>query len=145
MTDRVTGLPVVGMVGGGQLARMTHQAAIALGLSLRVLAESPTDGAALVTPDVEIGAATDAEALSRFAKSCDVVTFDHEHVPQELILELVAAGVTVHPGRRGAAVRAGQAGDAQEARVPWLAGAAVVRRPERAAPAVRREGRTWWL
>ena len=57
MTDRVTGLPVVGMVGAGQLARMTHQAAISLGLSLRVLADSPTDGAALVTPDVEIGAA----------------------------------------------------------------------------------------
>ena len=52
---RVTGLPVVGMVGGGQLARMTHQAAISLGLSLRVLADEPTDGAALVTPDVEIG------------------------------------------------------------------------------------------
>src|SRR5271154_5431253 len=98
MTDSVTGLPVVGMVGAGQLARMTHQAAIALGLSLRVLAESPTDGAALVTPDVEIGAPTDWEALSRFAKSCDVVTFDHEHVPQELIVDLAASGVTVHPG-----------------------------------------------
>jgi 5-(carboxyamino)imidazole ribonucleotide synthase len=97
MTDRVTGLPVVGMVGGGQLARMTHQAAIALGLSLRVLAESPTDGAALVTPDVEIGAPDDWEALSRFAKGCDVVTFDHEHVPQALIADLVAAGVTVYP------------------------------------------------
>ena len=36
--DSRTGLPVVGMVGGGQLARMTHQAAIALGQSLRVLA-----------------------------------------------------------------------------------------------------------
>jgi 5-(carboxyamino)imidazole ribonucleotide synthase len=98
MTDRVTGLPVVGMVGGGQLARMTHQAAISLGLSLRVLAESPTDGAALITPDVEIGAPTDGEALSRFAKSCDVVTFDHEHVPQELIVGLTEAGATVYPG-----------------------------------------------
>jgi ribosomal protein S18 acetylase RimI-like enzyme len=46
--DPRTGLPVVGMVGGGQLARMTHQAAIALGQSLRVLAVSPDDGAALV-------------------------------------------------------------------------------------------------
>lgn len=98
MTDRITGLPVVGMVGAGQLARMTHQAAIALGLSLRVLAESPTDGAALVTPDVEIGAATDWDALERFAKSCDVVTFDHEHVPQQLIVALAASGVPVHPG-----------------------------------------------
>jgi 5-(carboxyamino)imidazole ribonucleotide synthase len=98
MADRVTGLPVVGMVGAGQLARMTHQAAISLGLSLRVLAESATDGAALVTPDVEIGAATDAEALARFAKGCDVVTFDHEQVPHELILGLAASGVAVRPG-----------------------------------------------
>jgi 5-(carboxyamino)imidazole ribonucleotide synthase len=98
VTDRVTGLPVVGMVGAGQLARMTHQAAISLGLSLRVLADSPTDGAALVIPDVEIGAADDPEALHRFAKGCDVLTFDHEHVPRELIVELVSSGVTVHPG-----------------------------------------------
>jgi 5-(carboxyamino)imidazole ribonucleotide synthase len=98
MPDRVTGLPVVGMIGGGQLARMTHQSAIALGLSLRVLAESATDGAALVTPDVEIGSASDAEAVERFASACDVVTFDHEHVPLELIAALAASGVAVHPG-----------------------------------------------
>jgi 5-(carboxyamino)imidazole ribonucleotide synthase len=98
MPDDVTGLPVVGMVGGGQLARMTHQAAIALGLSLRVLAESSTDGAALVTPGVEIGAANDRIALERFAKTCDVVTFDHEHVPQELIRALAESGVAVYPG-----------------------------------------------
>lgn len=98
MTDSVTGLPVVGMIGGGQLARMTHQAAISLGMSLRVLADEPTDGAALVTPDLEIGAANDRGALDRFAKSCDVLTFDHEHVPTRLIDSLVAAGVPVYPG-----------------------------------------------
>ncbi|HTW21598.1 MAG TPA: 5-(carboxyamino)imidazole ribonucleotide synthase [Mycobacteriales bacterium] len=98
MPDSVTGLPVVGMVGAGQLARMTHQAAISLGLSLRVLADSPTDGAALVTPGVEIGAADDPDAVQRFAKACDVVTFDHEHVPGELIRELAGSGVPVHPG-----------------------------------------------
>ena len=49
--DTRTGLPVVGMVGGGQLARMTHQAAISLGQSLRVLAESPDDSAALSSGD----------------------------------------------------------------------------------------------
>lgn len=98
MPDPVTGLPVVGMIGGGQLSRMTHQAAIALGLSLRVLADAPTDGAALVTPDVEVGAADDPAAVAAFAKSCDVVTFDHEHVPQDVIRELVSAGATVYPG-----------------------------------------------
>lgn len=89
--------PRVGMVGAGQLARMSHQAAIALGLSLRVLAERPEDGAALVTPDVEIGAPDDAAALMRFAKGCDVVTFDHEHVPQAEIRALQDTGVAVHP------------------------------------------------
>jgi 5-(carboxyamino)imidazole ribonucleotide synthase len=98
MTDKVTGLPVVGMVGAGQLARMTHQAAISLGLSLRVLAESATDGAALITPDVEIGRPDDWDALERFAAGCDVVTFDHEHVPNEMVAKLAASGVAVWPG-----------------------------------------------
>jgi 5-(carboxyamino)imidazole ribonucleotide synthase len=95
--DPRTGLPVVGMVGGGQLARMTHQAAIALGQSLRVLAVSPDDGAALVAADVRIGRHDDLEALREFAKGCAVVTFDHEHVPGELIRTLAAEGVTLLP------------------------------------------------
>jgi len=86
------------MVGGGQLARMTHQAAIALGLSLRVLAEASTDGAARVTPDVDLGAPDDQAALLRFAKGCDVVTFDHEHVPTAQIEAIEASGVAVRPG-----------------------------------------------
>ncbi|NUT53814.1 MAG: 5-(carboxyamino)imidazole ribonucleotide synthase [Saccharothrix sp.] len=96
--DSRTRLPVVGMIGGGQLARMTHQAAIPLGQSLRVLAESDSDPAALVARDVELGKHTDLDALRAFAKSCDVVTFDHEHVPQEHLHALAADGVKVFPG-----------------------------------------------
>ncbi|MBO4162918.1 5-(carboxyamino)imidazole ribonucleotide synthase [Micromonospora antibiotica] len=95
--DSRTGLPVVGMVGGGQLARMTHQAAIALGQSLRVLALAPDDGAALVATDVQYGDHTDLAALRTFAKGCDVVTFDHEHVPTEHIRTLAAEGVKLFP------------------------------------------------
>jgi 5-(carboxyamino)imidazole ribonucleotide synthase len=95
--DTRTGLPVVGMVGGGQLARMTHQAAISLGQSLRVLAAAPDDGAALIAADVRLGDYTDLDTLRTFAKGCDVVTFDHEHVPGEHIRALAAEGVTVHP------------------------------------------------
>src|SRR5207302_9030529 len=95
--DTRTGLPVVGMVGGGQLARMTHQAAIALGQSLRVLADAPDDGAALVAADVHIGHHTDLDALRTFAKGCEVVTFDHEHVPQSHLAALVADGVNIAP------------------------------------------------
>ncbi|MEU4589698.1 MULTISPECIES: 5-(carboxyamino)imidazole ribonucleotide synthase [Micromonospora] len=95
--DSRTGLPVVGMVGGGQLARMTHQAAIALGQSLRVLALAPDDGAALVAADVQYGDHTDLAALRTFAKGCDVVTFDHEHVPNEHIRTLTDEGVKLFP------------------------------------------------
>jgi 5-(carboxyamino)imidazole ribonucleotide synthase len=89
--------PVVAMVGGGQLARMTHQAAIALGQTLRVLAVDPADPAAQVSPDVVIGSHTDVEALRRVAGGCTALTFDHEHVPTELLEKLVAEGVTVAP------------------------------------------------
>ena len=85
------------MVGGGQLARMTHQAAIALGQTLRVLAASPDDPAARVTPDVVIGAHTDLDALREAAAGADALTFDHEHVPTELLEKLVADGVNVAP------------------------------------------------
>ncbi|ASO22540.1 N5-carboxyaminoimidazole ribonucleotide synthase [Actinoalloteichus hoggarensis] len=91
-------MPVVGMIGGGQLARMTHQAAIPLGQSLRVLAAAATDPAALVAPGVTVGMHTDPDAVRAFAADCDVVTFDHEHVPGDLLRGLVAEGVAVRPG-----------------------------------------------
>ncbi|MCV7103539.1 5-(carboxyamino)imidazole ribonucleotide synthase [Mycobacterium palustre] len=89
--------PVVAMVGGGQLARMTHQAAVALGQSLRVLAAAPDESAARVSPDVVIGSHTDLEDLRRVAAGATVLTFDHEHVPTELLEKLVAEGVNVAP------------------------------------------------
>ena len=89
--------PLVAMVGGGQLARMTHQAAIALGQTLRVLAAAADEPAAQVTPDVVIGSHTDLEDLRRVAAGADVLTFDHEHVPTELLEKLVAEGVNVAP------------------------------------------------
>ncbi|MDQ2796733.1 MAG: 5-(carboxyamino)imidazole ribonucleotide synthase, partial [Actinomycetota bacterium] len=95
--DERTGLPVVGMVGAGQLARMTHQAAIALGQSVRLLADSADDGAALVAHDVVIGSYRSPDDLRAFARGCDAVTFDHEHVPNEHIAALEADGVNVQP------------------------------------------------
>jgi 5-(carboxyamino)imidazole ribonucleotide synthase len=90
-------MPVVTMVGGGQLARMTHQAAIALGQTLRVLAATPDDPAAQVTPDVVIGSHADLDALRKAAAGADALTFDHEHVPTDLLEKLVADGVNVAP------------------------------------------------
>ena len=92
------GLPVVGMVGGGQLSRMTHQASISLGLSLRVLADATHDSAALVAQGVSLGDHTSLADLTAFAAGCEVVTFDHEHVPGGLVEALEAAGVQVYPG-----------------------------------------------
>ncbi|WP_396897939.1 5-(carboxyamino)imidazole ribonucleotide synthase [Mycolicibacterium sp.] len=89
--------PVVAMIGGGQLARMTHQAAIALGQTLRVLATGPGEPAAQVTPDVVLGSHTDLDALRKAAEGASALTFDHEHVPTEHLEQLVADGVTVAP------------------------------------------------
>jgi 5-(carboxyamino)imidazole ribonucleotide synthase len=100
------GLPVVAMVGAGQLARMTHQAAIALGLSLRVLADGAADSAALVAADVTVGDFRAIDDVRSFAKGADVLTFDHEHVPGSLLRLLEGEGVRVRPG--AAALRAAQ-------------------------------------
>src|ERR1700742_4843983 len=89
--------PLVAMVGGGQLARMTHQAAIALGQTLRGLATPADEPAAQVPPNVVIGSHPDLEDLRRVAAGADVLTFDHEHVPTELLEKLVAEGVNVAP------------------------------------------------
>jgi 5-(carboxyamino)imidazole ribonucleotide synthase len=90
-------VPVVGMVGGGQLARMTCQAAISLGVRFRVLADSATDSAALVCPDTVTGDYRSLPDLLAFARTCDVVTFDHEHVPGQHLAALENARVPIHP------------------------------------------------
>ncbi len=96
--DPRTRLPVVAMVGGGQLSRMTHQAAIALGQSLRVLATDPAESAALVAADVRLGDHRSLDDLRELAQGATVLTFDHEHVPTEHLHALVAAGCRVAPG-----------------------------------------------
>lgn len=91
------GFPVVGVIGGGQLARMCAGPAAELGVTLSVLAEDPLASAALVVPSSPVGDHTDVEAVRRFARECDVVTFDHEHVPAHVLSALVADGAVLHP------------------------------------------------
>jgi 5-(carboxyamino)imidazole ribonucleotide synthase len=91
-------MPAVGMVGGGQLARMTAAAAVGLGATFRVLAESPTESAALVSHNVAIGSHCSLPDISAFATKCDVITFDHEHVPAPILVALESEGVLVRPG-----------------------------------------------
>lgn len=88
----------VGMVGGGQLSRMTAAPAAALGLDLRVLALDPGESAAQVVADVVLGRHDDIGALRLLAAGAGVITFDHEHVPPEHLRALEAEGVAVRPG-----------------------------------------------
>jgi 5-(carboxyamino)imidazole ribonucleotide synthase len=88
----------VGIIGGGQLARMMHAASIGLGINVRLLAEGPDSSAATVVHDVTVGDYTDPDTVRSFAAGCDVVTFDHEHVPTGLLRDLESAGVVVRPG-----------------------------------------------
>ncbi len=91
------GFPVVGIVGGGQLARMCQPPAVALSVTLSVLAESETASAALVVPHSPVGEHTELDDVREFARHCDVVTFDHEHVPADVLAALEADGVALHP------------------------------------------------
>lgn len=100
------GFPVVGVVGGGQLARMCVGPAVELGITLSVLTVDPGDSAALVVPSAPVGHHTDLDALRAFARECDVVTFDHEHVPAAVLTTLEDEGVVLHP--RPAALRHAQ-------------------------------------
>jgi 5-(carboxyamino)imidazole ribonucleotide synthase len=90
--------PVVGMVGAGQLARMTCQAAVSLGIGFRVLAAGPDDSAALVCAGTQVGDYRSLDDLTAFSGGCDVVTFDHEHVPGPHLRTLERAGAAVRPG-----------------------------------------------
>lgn len=86
----------VGVIGGGQLARMMIAPAVEIGIDLRVLAEDEGMSAQLAA--TAVGDYRDLETVRAFVRDVDVVTFDHEHVPQEVLRALVADGVAVHPG-----------------------------------------------
>jgi 5-(carboxyamino)imidazole ribonucleotide synthase len=85
------------MVGGGQLARMTSQAATGLGVGFRVLAGSAADSAAQVSAGTWLGDYRSLADLHAFAAGCDVITFDHEHVPDAHLTALERDGVQVRP------------------------------------------------
>src|SRR5580698_5011322 len=87
------------MVGAGQLARMTAAAAVGLGIDFRVLAAAADESAAQVVAGTVIGDYRSADDLLKFAAACDVVTFDHEHVPADLIGAMEQAGTAVAPSR----------------------------------------------
>jgi len=89
-------MPVVGVIGAGQLARMMQPAAIALGIGIKVFAES--EGSSAHQAVTKVGDINNLAQLLEFSKTVDVITFDHEHVPTAVLEQLEAAGVSVRPG-----------------------------------------------
>ncbi len=85
----------IGVIGGGQLARMMVPPAVALGLELKVLAETEDSSAAIAA--TMVGDYNQLQVVRDFAKTVDVITFDHEHVPLSILETLVSEGVAVHP------------------------------------------------
>ncbi|MGO1259067.1 MAG: 5-(carboxyamino)imidazole ribonucleotide synthase [Brachybacterium sp.] len=94
-----TGARSVGLIGAGQLARMMIGPAIELGLTTPVLATDPAESAAAVAAEVRIGRHDDEQAVSDLAAEVDVITFDHEHVPTQILERIEGAGLAaVRPG-----------------------------------------------
>ncbi|QGU02726.1 N5-carboxyaminoimidazole ribonucleotide synthase [Corynebacterium kalinowskii] len=90
-------MPILCVIGDGQLARMMQTAAIELGQSVRVLASSLEESAAQVAADVVLGDYTLIDDLRAVTKDATAVTFDHEHVPNEHLETLISEGVNVQP------------------------------------------------
>ena len=93
---RLVDFPTVGVIGGGQLARMMVAPALDLGISLSLFAGSDQESGAQVAPHV-VGLLSDTQSVLTWASTCDVVTFEHELIAQELILMIEASGVKVFP------------------------------------------------
>ena len=88
--------PIVGVIGAGQLARMSIAPATALGVDLLLLAGDSQDSGAQITNHI-VGDYKDLETVRAFAKKCDVVTFEHELIPLSIVKALEADGVVVRP------------------------------------------------
>jgi 5-(carboxyamino)imidazole ribonucleotide synthase len=87
---------VVAMAGAGQLAQMTQQAAISLGVELRVLAGAESEPAVVAGANALVAEAT-AESMRELADGAAVLTFDHEGFDPDLLARLRDEGVPMAP------------------------------------------------
>ena len=88
--------PTVAVIGGGQLARMMQESAIALGINLRALVEAHDGSTGQVTVDKAAGQPADLDAVAALIEGADVLTFEHEHIPAST-MEQAARHVSVQP------------------------------------------------
>jgi 5-(carboxyamino)imidazole ribonucleotide synthase len=87
----------LGIIGGGQLARMTAIAALPLGVEVIVLEKNPHSPATRLSPDCIVGDWADRETLLKFAERCDVITLENEFVDASALKVLEKAGHRVFP------------------------------------------------
>ena len=92
----------IGILGGGQLGRMTALAAATLGYRCHVFCQDAQEPAAQVTAAHTLAAFDDTVAIARFCEAVDVVTLEFENLP----IETVQAIERAKPMRPGAAVLA---------------------------------------
>ena len=88
----------VGILGGGQLARMTVAAAIGLGIDVAIFERDAASPAGRLTDAATVGPWEDAALRARFAAGCDVITLESEFVDPALLAGIAATGTPVRPG-----------------------------------------------
>jgi 5-(carboxyamino)imidazole ribonucleotide synthase len=96
-------LPVdisIGVIGGGQLGKMLIEASRPWNVKYTVLENDPDCPASLVANEVIVGGLKDADSIQKMAASCDVITYEIEHINSQALLELEQAGKTVIPSAR---------------------------------------------
>lgn len=86
----------IGIFGGGQLAKMTAQAASRLNIETLIFANKANEPALKVTPHHLIGAWDDEALLQQFAESVDVVTLESEFVPVDILQKVESYGTPVY-------------------------------------------------
>ncbi len=98
MTDPLPTGATIGILGGGQLGRMLSVAAARLGFRCHIFEPGAHPPAGDVAHAVTTAAYDDADALTAFARSVDVVTFEFENIPTTA-LDLIEANTPIRPNR----------------------------------------------
>ncbi|WP_370303027.1 5-(carboxyamino)imidazole ribonucleotide synthase [Pseudooceanicola sp.] len=98
MTEPLAPGATIGILGGGQLGRMLSVAAARLGFSCHIYEPGANPPAAQVAAQVTSADYTDEQALRRFARSVDVITYEFENIPTEA-LDILEEDRPIHPGR----------------------------------------------
>lgn len=114
--NKLSKSPVVGIIGGGQLAQMLYQSAISLGLEAHLFASVYDEAAPKYFRDTTRASSEQwtPPELYHFAQKCDVVTFDHELVSPSIVRELEKRGCLMLPSASTLEISANKANQRQQ-------------------------------